>query len=301
MLKGLVPVGSPLLARQWKNSVYSAVAAQSGRSEASARWLNQAFSATDAPFYESLQPIRDSNFESSDCRLFEALSEKIATIPILQDSIELGQELETSRREAGIGGLSVLWLLRIVMDRIAPPGTESGERARNMEIIGKLKLDVANPLADLDSFLVRLSRAKSTCLQGTTEPSVVQIIEGQLFTKLKTELEARNVPRLGTSLTFYEFGYSAFLMTSDDASEQTFQKLYHLVARWQQWKVTSGADKQRDQDSERTATGRGKTLRGTPATGQETGGSEGASRNRRRFSKENAQHSLPPRCHRCLR
>ena len=53
-LKVNLPIGSPLLARTWKNMIYSSVAAQSGRSERSARWLNIAFDSTDAPNYEEL-------------------------------------------------------------------------------------------------------------------------------------------------------------------------------------------------------------------------------------------------------
>ena len=215
--------------------IYSAVASQSGRSQASADWLNIAFNATDSPLYESLMVVPRpgaEQLESSDCRLFEALAKKIAAFAILQDSIELRVELETSRRERGAGGLSVLWLLRVVYDRIAPPGSEAGERARNTELIGKLTLDASNPSADLDSFLVRLSKAKAICLQGSKEPAIVQLIESQLFTKLKSQLEARGVPRLGASPTLYEFGYSAWLMSSDDLTQQNYGVLYNLVARW---------------------------------------------------------------------
>ena len=81
------------------------------------------------------------------------------------------------------------------------------------------------------------------------------------------------MPRLGASPTLYEFGYSAWLMSSDDASQQTFPVLYQLVARWQQYKTTVNADKSRDMDSERTAGGRNqKTLKGTPAQTTEADG-----------------------------
>lgn len=90
ILRGPVPVGSPLLARNWKNLLYSAVASQSGRSQISADWLNLAFNATDGPQFNSLMAVPRPGFEcleSSDIRLFEALSEKVAGVVILQNDI----------------------------------------------------------------------------------------------------------------------------------------------------------------------------------------------------------------------
>ena len=89
------------------------------------------------------------------------------------------------------------------MDKIAPQGTESGERSRSMQIIGKLRIDQQNPLGDLESFLVRMSRAKAVCLNGSTEPAVIAIIEGQLFEKLRSEVEGKNIPKSGPSPTLF--------------------------------------------------------------------------------------------------
>ena len=105
--------------------------------------------------YPSLHSIGDSEFESTDVRLYEALSDKITGVAILQDDIDAAVELQTRRREQGFG-LSVLYLLRLVMDKISPAGTESGQRSRSMKITGKLEL--SGPLLiDLEHFLPRSS------------------------------------------------------------------------------------------------------------------------------------------------
>ena len=103
----------------------------------------------------------------------------------------------------------MLWLLRMVYNRIAPLGSAAGEQARNTELISKLTLNAASPMTDLDSFLVRLSKAKQICLQGSTEPAIIALVEAQLFNKLKSQLELRGVARLGGTPTLYEFGYSS--------------------------------------------------------------------------------------------
>ena len=294
ILRGPVPVGSPLLARNWKNMLYSAVASQSGRSQISADWLNLAFNATDGPEFNSLMAVPRPGYEcleSCDIRLFEALSEKVAGIVILQNDLDMGVELETARRERGDGGLSVLWLLRMVYNRIAPLGSAAGEQARNTELISKLSLDAANPMTDLDSFLVRLSKAKQICLQGSTEPAIIALVEAQLFNKLKSQLELRGVARLGGTPTLYEFGYSSWLMSSDDLTQQNYGVLYNLVARFLQFKTTVNADKSRDQDADRIGKGT-RTVRGTPATGADLGGlgstADGFTKTKKALKRERA-------------
>ena len=127
-------------------------------------WLNRAFDATDGPAYVSLQAIASSDFESTDCRLFEALLEKILTVPLLQDIIDATTELQTNRRELGYG-LSVLYLLRVVFDKISPMGAEAGQRSRSMRIINKLEI-TGVPLLDLEHFPVRVARAKQIYRAG---------------------------------------------------------------------------------------------------------------------------------------
>ena len=209
--------------------------------------------------YPSLHSIGDSEFESTDVRLYEALSDKITGVAILQDDIDAAVELQTRRREQGFG-LSVLYLLRLVMDKISPAGTESGQRSRSMKIIGKLEIS-GPPLIDLEHFLVRIARAKAICLNGSTEPAVVAIVEELLFEKLRSEIESKHVTKSGPSPTLYEFGYSNFLMHSDDPAEMTYNKLYMLIARWLQFKTTTGADRARDNDAEAIATGKHKHIK----------------------------------------
>ena len=61
-------------------------------------------------------------------------------------------------------------------------------------------------MTDLEHFLVRLSKAKHICLNGSTEPAVVEIVNELLCEKLKSEIEDKQLVKAGTSPTFYEFG-----------------------------------------------------------------------------------------------
>ena len=119
--------------------IFSAIASQSGRSEASAVWLNRAYAATDSPLYLSLLTIAGSDFESSNCRLFEALVEKLTSVPLLQDILDHAMDFQTSRREQG-QGTSVLFLIRLVWEKISPAGAQAGQRSRPIQIINKLEI-----------------------------------------------------------------------------------------------------------------------------------------------------------------
>ena len=173
-----------------------------------------AFAAADGPEFLSLMIVPRPGYEaleSTDIRLKEALLEKCKGIAILVNDLLHGKELETLRREQGLGGLSALWFLRVIYGRIAPEGSAAGERARNTDMITRLVLDTNDPLGDLNSFMLRIAKAKTTCLQGSTEPAIVSLINSQCFNKLKSQIELRNIPRLGHAPTFYEFGYSGWL------------------------------------------------------------------------------------------
>ena len=93
-----------------------------------------------------------------------------------------------------------------------------------MKIIGKLALK-SPPLVDLEHFLVRLSKAKRICLNGSSKPAVVEIVNELLHEKLKSEIEEKQLVKAGSSPTFYEFGYSEFLRNSDKPELMTFSKL----------------------------------------------------------------------------
>ena len=96
----------------------------------------------------------------------------------------MSTEVQTTRREIGRAA-SVLYLLRHIYEKTAPEGTAAGQRSRSIKIIGKLALK-SPPLVDLEHFLVRLSKAKRVCLNGSTEPAVVEIVNELLCEKLKS-------------------------------------------------------------------------------------------------------------------